>query len=90
MRVGCEKYGTSVMKEDEVLLFLDVTIADNNQDVKDAIADMKMIDTMLYAFRLQIIASAMTKITKAGHHRKGSDLYTTLNRIVDGRLTNAF
>ena len=90
MRQASEKYGTAEMKEEECLLFLEVAIIDNGCDIKESIADMKMIDTLLYATKLQTVAGAMTKRTKAGYLRKGADLYNTFDRIIEGRINKAF
>lgn len=39
------KYGTEIMKDEEVLLFVE-TAVENGSDAKEAIQDMKMIDTL--------------------------------------------
>ncbi len=87
MRVGSEKYGTSVMKSDEVLLFLE-TCMESGADPQEAIQDMRMIDTLLYAERLHASVGKVAQKTKAGFHRKGSDLHTTFNKILEGRVNN--
>jgi hypothetical protein len=87
-RVSCVKYNTSVMKEHEVLLFMEAAL--ENAEPKEAIADMRMIDTLLYATLLHKVAGPLSSTTKAGHYRKGSDIYTTFNAIIDGRIDGNF
>lgn len=87
MRVGSEKYGTSVMKTDEVLLLLETSL-ENGSDPQEAIQDMRMIDTMLYAERLHMSVGKVVQKTKAGYHRKGSDLHTTMKIILEARVNN--
>lgn len=77
------------MKDEEVLLFSQVAI-DNGADVETALADMRMIDTLLYADRLQKSVGCVARRTKAGYHRKGSDFYTTMDRVLEGRLNGQF
>jgi hypothetical protein len=89
MRVACEKYGTSVMKQDEVLLFIEAAL-ENGSEISEAFADVKMIDTMLYA---ELIYKAnrhsLTK-TSSGHYRKGSDMNVMFLKILEGRVNGAF
>ena len=87
MRVGSEKYGTSVMKEEEALLFAEVAL-ENGSSPEEAIQDMRMIDTMLYAERLHMSVGKVVQKTKAGYHRKGSDLHTTMKIILEARVNN--
>lgn len=87
MKQGSEKYGTAVMKDEECLLFVEAAL-ETNDTVSGAIADMRMIDTMLQATRLQLAVGAYVRRTRAGHLRKGSDLYTTFERIITGRSEN--
>lgn len=85
--IGCEKYGTSVMKEMECLLFVETALENNGGNVEDALSDMRMVDTLLYAERLHKIAGHNIKKTASGHYRKGSDIYTTFERILEGRIS---
>lgn len=78
------KYGTEIMKDEEVLLFVE-TAVENGSDANEAIQDMKMIDTLLTAKRNHLLAFGSVKTTATGRIRKGSSLYNTLEGIVSAR-----
>jgi hypothetical protein len=78
------KYGTNIMKDNEVLLFVQTAIQ-NGSDTQEAIDDMKMIDSLLYSKRLHLKIHGHIKLTKNGYLRKGSDLYTLMESIIQGR-----
>jgi len=84
-----KKYGTEVMKDDEVILFCQTAI-ENGSDPEEAVADMKMVDTLLQMERLHLLAYGQVKRTAAGHYRKGTSLYDSLERIIEGRIENKF
>jgi len=81
------KYETSVMKDSEVLMFLE-TALENGSTVENAIQDMRMIDNMLYAERLHIGMGKLAQKTKNGFYRKGSHLHNTMMSILEGRVNN--
>jgi hypothetical protein len=89
MRVASEKYGTSVMKKNEILMFIETAI-ENGSSMAEAYSDMKMIDTCLYMEILQKSVGKLTRKTRSNHYRKNSDLYTSLNSIIEGRVNNLF
>lgn len=89
MRVACEKYGTAVMKEGEVLLFVDAAL-ENGSSVGEAISDMRMIDTLLYAERLHAVCGPMTRKTRAGYYRRGGEFWRMMDGILEGRLRGEF
>lgn len=86
-REGKMKYDTQIMKDDEVVLFCEAAM-ENGSGAEEAIADMRMIDAMLYMERLHLMVYGQVKKTAAGHYRKGTSLYDSLERILDGRLEN--
>lgn len=79
------KYGTNVMKDEEVLIFVNTAI-ENGSDVESAIHDMKMIDALLQSKRLHLAVFGHVKYTKNGNIRKGTHLYATMEKIVEGRM----
>lgn len=85
MRVASVKYGTAVMKEDEVLLYVE-TCLENGSDVQDAIADMRMVDNLLYMQKLHLAVHGQVKKTTAGYMRKGTSLYNSMMSVIDGRV----
>lgn len=87
--LGCEKYGTEVMKMDEVLLFLE-TAVENGSDVDEAIQDMRMIDALMKMKQLHLVVHGNINTTRAGNSRKGSSLSNSLISIIDGRVKGAF
>lgn len=78
------KYGTEIMKDEEVLLFVE-TAMENGSNTEEAIQDMKMIDTLLTAKRNHLLAFGSVKTTATGRIRKGTSLYNTLDGIVGAR-----
>jgi hypothetical protein len=89
MKLGCEKCGTSVMNTEECVLFLEVA-TNNGSDIKEAFSDMKMIDAMFVAVRNHILIGKTHQKTKNGYFRKGTDIYTTFEKIIEGRTAGAF
>lgn len=89
MRIGSEKYGTMEMKTDEVVLFVESCV-ENGSPMKEAVADMRMLDALLYSKRLHTVVHGHIKTTSRGHYRKGSTLYDTMVGIIDGRAKGAF
>jgi hypothetical protein len=78
------KYGTSVMKDEECLLFAETAI-ENGSDVNEAIQDMRMIDNLLTAERNHLLVFGTISKTKTGNYRKGSLLSTTLENVINAR-----
>ena len=87
MRTASVKYETSVMKDEEVLLFVE-TAMENGASIQDALQDMRMIDNMMYAERLHIGLGRLAQKTKNGFYRKGSHLHNTMMSILEGRVNN--
>jgi hypothetical protein len=88
-RIGCEEYGTSVIKKEECLLFVQ-TALENGSEVKDALQDMRMIDTLLHIKQLHLIVHGSIRKTRAGYFRKGSSLYEAFDSVIEGRRTDKF
>lgn len=84
------KYGTTEMKDEEVLLFVDSSLANNEGVVSEAIQDMRMIDTMLQAHKMHKVVHVYIKKTGAGHTRRSAGFLDTMSSIVSGRLNGAF
>lgn len=89
-RVGCEKYRTSEMKKEEVETFMEAALRENGDDMSEAWQDMRMIDAMLYAKRLHAAVGHEVRKTRAGYYRKGSDIYTMMDGIVQARVDGKF
>lgn len=89
MRTASEKYGTSVMKDNEVEMFLEVCLT-NGSTPEQAIEDCEIVDTLLHAMKLQTVCGALTRRTAAGHLRKDSTLYKTIDSIITGAVNGNF
>ena len=89
-KVGSEKYGTSVMKTEECQIFFGAALDNNGGNGNEAFADMKMIDALLHMSRLHFALGKTVRLTSAGNLRKGSDLYSSYSRIIDGRANGSF
>jgi hypothetical protein len=87
--LGCEKYGTAVMNQEDCLLFAQSSMG-LGADVPTTLADMKMIDTMLYAVRQHKIMSKTVNYTKDGGMRKNAGLQGTLMKMVEGNANGDF
>lgn len=90
LKVGSDKYGTAVMKTDECILFFETAYENNEGNPNEAFADMKMIDSLLHMTRLHLALGKTVRLTSAGNLRKGSDLYSAYDSIINGRATGAF
>lgn len=84
-KVGSELFETSVMKTDEVVLFIK-TAVENGSSLEDAYDDMNLIDDLLHMQRLHIAVHGFVRRTKAGHLRKGTSLYDSFERIIESRI----
>lgn len=80
---GSEKYGTSVMKSEEVILYVQVAL-ENGSELKEAISDMRFCDALLKMKRLHIATIHYRKYTAAGNLRKDRKLSDSLMSIVNG------
>lgn len=83
-RIGSETFGTSVMKTDEVFLFVKAA-TENGADIEMAYDDMKMIDDILHLQRLHLVVHGEIKKTKTGHMRKGPSLYDAISDVIGAR-----
>lgn len=72
------------MKDEEVLLFIEVAI-NNGADPTEAIQDMRMIDTMLEMTRTHLLAVGYVKRTSRGFLRKGHALLDAYDNILSAR-----
>jgi len=90
IKVGSEKYGTAVMKTEECQMYFGVAVDNNGGDGAEAFADMKMVDALLHMSRLHLAIGKTVRLTSAGNLRKGSDLYSAYDSIIDGRVNGAF
>lgn len=82
--IGSETFGTSIMKTDEVVLFVKAA-RENGADLATAVEDMHMIDDILHLKRLHLAVHGVIKKTKAGYLRKGTGLYDAINDIIGSR-----
>lgn len=85
--MASEKYGLVEIKDDEALMIAG-TIMDYNPElpIKEVMLDLKCIDALLHAMKLQTVCAALTKRTKAGYYRKDTAIWHTINAIIDGRV----
>ncbi len=86
--IGSEKYGTEIMNDEEVVTFIEAAFPHNNGVMAEAFQDMKMIDNMLHMKRLHFIVKGSIQKTNAGRIRKGSDLYTAYQSVIEARVKN--
>ena len=86
-RIASETFGTSIMKTDEVILFVKAG-TEAGTDLETAYDDMKMIDDLLHLKRLHLVVHGSIKVTRAGHLRKGSSLYDAMNDVIEARVIN--
>ena len=86
-RIASESFGTSVMKTDEVFLFVKAA-TEGGADLETALDDMHMIDDILHLKRLHLAVHGAIKKTRAGHLRKGTSLYDAINDIIQSRCKN--
>lgn len=82
---GSEKYHTSVMRDDEVLLFVEAAL-ENAHDANEAIQDMRMMDAMLQAQRLCIATKPYVTKTATGRFRKKSGFPDMMESILNARV----
>lgn len=82
-KFGSEKYGTAVMKSEEALLYIEAVL-ENGYSIKEAISDMRFIDTLLQMKRLHIATIHYRKYTASGNLRKDRLLSDSLMSIVNG------
>jgi hypothetical protein len=85
MKVASEKYGTAVMKTEEVLLYVEAAVK-GGAEIEEAFLDMQMIDSLLHMKKLHLSVMPHIRKTAKGHLRKGSDLYSALDCIVEARV----
>lgn len=83
-RIGSQTFGTSVMKTDEVFLFVKAA-TENGTDLETAYEDMKMIDDILHLKRLHLALYGQIKKTASGRLRKGSQLYDAISDVIGSR-----
>lgn len=81
------KYNTEIMKDEEVLLYVETAI-ENGSSPQEAIADMRMIDTLLAVERNHILAFGSVNRTAAGRYRRNSTLVHALDSVVTARALN--
>lgn len=86
-RIGSETFETSVMKTDEVILFIKGA-TNLGVDLETAYNDMKMIDDILHLKRLHLVVHGSIKTTRAGHLRKGTSLYDAISDLIGSRCQN--
>jgi len=75
------KYGLSKMSDEDALLFLHTSV-ENGSEVSEAIADLKMIDSIFHMKDLHFATMANTQKTPTGRFRKNPH-ENTLNTIID-------
>lgn len=86
-RMASEKYGLVEIKDEEALLMCS-TIMDNNPELplEEVLLDLRCIDALLHARKINVVAVAMTKRTQAGFFRRNTAFWHTMNGIIEGRL----
>lgn len=88
-RQGSERFGTSVMKDDEVPLFIEAAM-ENGSDIAEAISDMKMLDTLLHMRELHKVVHVHVSKTGRGYSRKSAGFYQSIESIIEARVKGAF
>ena len=88
--MGSERYGTSVMSDEEVMLFAESAMRTGATDARQIMTDIRIIDTLLHAERYNILCGPVTKKTRAGHYRRGSEFFYTMEKIIDGAVEGSF
>ncbi|MCA6367565.1 MAG: hypothetical protein IM618_11020 [Cytophagales bacterium] len=85
--LGSEKYGTSVIKQDEYLLLAE-TIVDNGSDLKTCVADIEFIDDCLSMSRMiRTIGKAKSVMyTKNGNVRKNRSISDFISNRLDSMV----
>jgi hypothetical protein len=86
--IGSEKYRTEIMNDEEVEVMFEAAMEHNNDDPVEALQDVRLIDTLLHIKRLHFVVHGQIKRTAAGNIRKGSDLYTSMEAVINGRVNN--
>lgn len=86
--LGCEKYGTSVIKKDEYLL-LSETILGNGSDLKTCMADIEFIDDCLTMSRMiRTVGKAKSVMyTKNGNVRKNRSISDFISNRLDSMVS---
>lgn len=86
--LGCEKYGTSVIKMDEYLL-LSETIIGNGSDIKTCMADIEFIDDCLTMSRMiRTVGKAKSVMyTKNGSLRKNRSISDFISNRLDSMVS---
>jgi hypothetical protein len=82
---GSEVFNTSVMKTEEVILFVKAAM-EGGSDLDTAHEDMKMIDSLLHMQRLHISVHGFVKRTRSGGIRKGTSLYNSMDGVINARV----
>lgn len=90
LKVGSEKYGTAVMKDEEVEIFFEAALGNCDGDGVEAFADMKMVDTLFHIKRLHFAMGKNITHTATGYFRKGSELYAAYESVIHGRMNGKF
>ena len=87
--LGCEKYGTSVIKKEEYLLLAE-TIVENGADIKTCMSDIELIDDCLAMSRMiRTVGKTKSVIyTKNGNLRKNRAFSDFLNSRLDSMIIN--
>ena len=83
-RIASETFGTSVIKTEEVVLFVKAA-TESGVDLETAYDDMKMIDDILHLKRLHLAVHGFINKTKAGYFRKGTSLYDAISDVIGAR-----
>jgi hypothetical protein len=84
VNLGSEIFQTSVMKTEEVLLFVKAAV-ENGSSIEEANEDMRMVDDILNIKRIHMVVHGEIKRTRSGHLRKGTSLYDSIEAIINSR-----
>ena len=84
------KYGNMEMKDDEFLIGVQVALNENNDDMREALADTRCIDALLKIKKLHRAVHVHVKRTGQGHVRKGIGFFDNLEKIIEGRMEGSF
>ena len=86
-RVASETFGTSIMKTDEVVLFVKAAL-ENGSDIETAYQDMQMIDSMLHMKQLYYATIHANRYTRSGNVKKNNTLHDQYSLMLDGIIKN--
>ena len=79
-------YDLEIVKDEEALLFLEVAM-ENGSGPAEAVADLRMIDNLLFAKRIHLAAGKAIRRTRRGYFKKDTDLGSLYSSIIESNIT---